>query len=89
MGETSAALALSTVALVPTVFGSVLPPLAVVHDEPDASGTQRRAVITATGTAAFVVIAAAAITKSPAVLAAGGLAVVAYSCLYHRAALGG
>jgi len=89
MAEASAALALSTVALVPTVFGSVLPPLAVVHDEPDANGTQRRAVITATGTAAAVVIAVAAVTRSAAVLAAGGLTVVAYSCLYHRAALGG
>lgn len=87
MSDTSAALALSTVALVPTVFGSALPPLATVHDRADTTGALARSVVVATATAAGVVLGVAALTRSTAVLVAGGTTVAAYALLYRQAVL--
>lgn len=85
MSDASAALALSTVALVPTVFGSALPPLSTVHDKDDTTGALARSVGVATATAGAVVLGVAALTRSPAVLVAGGATVLAYAALYRQA----
>lgn len=83
--ETTAALALSTVALIPAVFGSALPPLSTVHDRADTTGALSRSVGVATVTAGALVLGVAAITRSPAVLVAGGATVAAYAALYRQA----
>ena len=80
----SLALALSTVALVPAVFGSSLPPLAEVHrstDDTALATAQRSAVLTA----GAVVIGVALAASSPTVAVAGLAAVLTFSLLYSHA----
>lgn len=82
-----AVLALSTIALVPTFYGAILPNLADVRSMADdrghlAASEQYAAVVTGA-----VVLGAAAVTRSPEVAFAGLIALVAFSAAYHRARL--
>lgn len=85
MDNSSAALTLSVVGLVPAIFGTCCRPLAVVYsDAPDAptvAGIRDATLLSATA-----VLGVATLTREPRVLIAGGLAVAVYASMYVRAA---
>lgn len=84
MDQAHAALALSVVGLVPTIYGAALPPLAMVRA--GEGGHLVDAERMATLTAAAVVCMAAAVTRSTDVLAIGAVMVIAYAAAYRTAA---
>lgn len=77
--------ALATLALVPAIYGTALPPLAVVRGVEDDHGHVRAGIAQAATLAALMVGAVVAVTGSPTVAVIGGVAVVAYACLYANA----
>ncbi|MFK0150404.1 hypothetical protein ACIQUZ_35535 [Streptomyces griseus] len=87
MDQANAALTLSVIGLVPTIYGAALPPLAIVRA--GEGGHLVDAERMATLTAAAVVCVAASVTKSPEVLAVGTIMVIAYAAAYRTAARSG
>ena len=80
----SLALSLSTVALIPAVFGASLPPLAEVHaraDEPALAAGYKAAV----GTSLALVLAVTYVSRSRTVAVAGASAVALFAVLYKQA----
>lgn len=84
MSTDSTALTIATVALVPSLFGAMLPPLSEVrateHDP-----AQRASVRTAGLVAATVVVAVGISSGSRQAAVVGGAAVVVFSILYTQA----
>ena len=78
------ALALSTVAVVPAVFSTALPPLAVAHQQPPTEGA-RQGQVAAVALAAALSIGAGFVAGSPFVAVAGLTTTAALALLYHRA----
>jgi hypothetical protein len=87
MDRAEAALTLSVIGLVPTIYGAALPPLSTVRA--DQGGHLVDAERMATTTAVAVVVAVSLITKSPEVVVAGALMVIAYAAAYRTAARSG
>ncbi|MGW4205014.1 hypothetical protein [Streptomyces sp. NPDC004726] len=87
MDQAHAALTLSVIGLVPSIYGAALPPLAIVRagEGPHLVDAERLATITA----AAVICTAAAVTRSPEILAVGALMVIAYATAYRTAARSG
>jgi len=78
-------LALAVVALVPAIYGTALPPLAVVRGQVDTGGHLAAGVGQAAALAALVVAAVVAVTGSPTVGMIGAATVGAYACMYWHA----
>ena len=78
------ALAVAVAAMIPSIYGASLPPLAEVRGIPDASHIEN-AERTAAFTAGGIVLAAAAISGSGEVLVVAGGMAAAYAYLYHQA----
>lgn len=83
MDSGKAALALSTAALVPSIYGLALPSMAETRAQPDddghlAAGEKYAAVI-----AGAVVLGVAGATRSPEAALAGLIAVVAFASAYR------
>lgn len=78
-------LVLSVVALVPAVFGSALPPLAVVRGHDDTGGHVAAGVGQAAALAGLLVAAVMAVSGSTTVGVIGAASVIAYACLYMHA----
>lgn len=85
MNRDDLALGLAVVALVPSIFGSCLPPLAVVRGEADDRGHAAAGVKQAAITAGILVAAVVAYTGSPTVAILGAGAVLAYAVMYEQA----
>lgn len=85
MDRQTTALALSTVALVPTIYGACLPPISNVRGTNDDAGhiavTEKYAVVTAS----TVVLGIGLVTRTPEVIMVGGLAVIAFHLAYTNA----
>lgn len=79
------ALAVAVAALVPSIYGASLPPLADVRGIPADSAHVQSAEKSAGFTAAGIVIAAALVSGSAEVLVIAGGMAAAYACLYHQA----
>ncbi len=79
------ALALSTVALVPAIYGASLPPLAAVRGHDDDKGHVKAAEHYAATTAAVVVLGIGIATRSAEVIVVGGIAVIAFHLAYTHA----
>ncbi|WP_129286716.1 hypothetical protein [Streptomyces sp. GZWMJZ-114] len=78
------ALAVAVAALVPSIYGAALPPLAEVRGVPDAAHiatAERAAGLTAAG----VVVAAALTSGSGEVLVIAGAMAASYALLYRQA----
>lgn len=85
MDSGRAALALSTVALVPAIYGAVLPAMADARAQADdrghlAAGEKYAALLTGA-----VVLGVAGATRSPEAAAAGIVAVIGFAAAYHFA----
>jgi len=78
-------LALSVMALVPAIYGTALPPLAVVRGHVDTGGHITAGVGQAAALAGLMVAVVVAVTGSATVGMIGGASVVAYACLYLHA----
>jgi hypothetical protein len=78
------ALAVAVAALIPTIYGAALPPLATVRGEMDSEHVAA-AETTAMWTAAGMVAAAGVVSGSGEVLVLGGAMAAAYALLYRRA----
>ena len=85
MSRDDLALGLAVVALVPSVFSSCLPPVAVVRGDGDERGHMAVGVKQAAITAGLLVGAVVAYTGSPTVAVLGAAAVVGYAVMYDRA----
>lgn len=83
--KADAALALSTVALVPSIFATNLPPVCSVRSTPDYDGAQRDALRAAVLTSSAVVLACALLTRSATVAVAGLVTVGAHAAAYAGA----
>lgn len=83
MDSGKAALALSTVALVPSIYGLALPNLAETRAQPDDDGHLSAGEKYAALIAGGIVLGVAGVTRSPEVAAAGLVAVVAFSAAYR------
>ena len=83
------ALALSTVALVPSVFSAALPPLAAVHASKDEGGHLAAAQVSAILLAGSLVVSVAVATRTPMVAGLGLLATGMYAYAYSHARLVG
>lgn len=81
----SAALALSTVALVPAIYAASLPNLTDTRAQADDRGHLEAAERYAAGVAAAVVLGVAGVTRSPEAALAGLVAVVGFAAAYNRA----
>lgn len=78
-------LALSVVALVPVVFGSALPPLAVIRGHDDTGGHVAAGIGQAAALAGLLVGAVMAVSGSATVGMIGAVSVITYACLYLHA----
>lgn len=79
------ALAVAVAALVPSIYGAALPPLAVVRGEPSDATNIVASERSAGFTAAAIVAAAAVASGSGEVLVLGGAMAAAYALLYRSA----
>lgn len=79
------ALALSTVALVPSIYGVVLPAMADVRGQADDRGHIAASEQYAALLAGAVVLGVAGATRSPEAALAGIVAVIGFAAAYHRA----
>ena len=77
------ALALSTVALVPTIYGVVMPTMAETRAQADDHGHLARGEQYAAVIAGAVVLGVAGAARSPEAALAGLVAVVAFSAAFH------
>lgn len=85
MDRATTALALSTVGLVPAVFGASLPPLADVHASDDPGGHLAAAQTSAVLLAAGLVLGVAVVTRTPLVAGLGAVAIAGYAYAYDHA----
>lgn len=85
MDRNDAALAMSTVALVPTVYGAIMPTLADTRANPDVRGHLAHTEVVAAGIAGGLVLGMAAVTRSAAVAGVGLVAVGAMAYAYSSA----
>lgn len=81
----TAALALSTVALVPAFYSAALPTLADTRGQADDRGHLEAAERYAAMVTGSVVLGVAAVTRSPEVALAGIVAVIGFSAAYAQA----
>jgi hypothetical protein len=79
------ALAVAVAALVPSIYGASLPPLATVRGLPSDAAHIHSAEKSAGFTAAGIVIASAIVSGSGEVLIIAGGMAAAYAYLYHNA----
>lgn len=87
MDRADAALTLSVIGLIPTIYGAMLPPLSTVMAESGRHLVDAERM--ATYTAAAVVLAVTIKTGSTDVAWIGGLLVTAYAAAYRSAARSG
>lgn len=85
MDKSTAAVALATAALVPAVYAVALPSMADVRGQHDDSGHLVACERYAALVAGAMVLGVGAVTRSPAALAAGGIALVGFSAAYRHA----
>jgi len=85
MDKQTAALAISTIALVPSIYGAVLPPVASVRKSADVDGHLAASERYALVTAVLVVASIGVITQTPEVLMIGGIGVLAFHVAYSNA----
>lgn len=81
----TAALALSTVALVPSIYGAALPAMSEVRGQADDRGHLAAAEQYAALVAGATVLGISAVTGSPEVAVVGVVAVVAFASAYRVA----
>lgn len=81
----SAALALSTAAIVPAIFAAALPNIADVRSQHDERGHLAAAEQYAALVSAAVVLGIAGVTRSPEAALAGIVAVIGFSSAYAHA----
>ena len=79
------ALALSTVALVPAIYSSVLPKMTEAREQPDARGHLAAGEKYAALVTGAVVLGVAGACRSPEAAVAGLVAVVGFAAAYHFA----
>lgn len=79
------ALAMSTVALVPSIYSAALPNLADTRAQADDRGHLAAAQQYATVVAGAVVLGVAGVTRSPLVALAGLVAVIGFASAYENA----
>lgn len=85
MDRADAGLAISTVALVATVYGASLPSLVDTRADDDARGHFATAEVTTAAIAAGGVLALAAVTRSSTVAGAGMVATLVMAAAYANA----
>lgn len=87
MDRQTAALSLSTVALVPSIYGAMVPTVAAVsaNSSPADMATVERAERLALATSASVVLAVGLATRTPEVVAVGGVVVLAFHIAHTHA----
>lgn len=83
--KAAAALAVSVVAVVPSIYAAALPPLSETRGQADDRGHLVAAERYAAILSAAVVLGIAGVTRSPEAAAVGLVAVVGFSAAYRRA----